>query len=909
MRSKNLLLMALLAMLVYGCTSSGKPGAPAGLRTEYFTNPLGIDNIQPRFSWEINDTTRGAIQTAYQIMVSSSSEKLAKDDADVWNSEKVKSSECQFIKFEGTALHSSSRYFWKVRSWNISGKVSDWSTGQWFETAFLKDSDWKARWISTQENPTRTPPRSVYVRKEFELKEKPANARVYVTGLGNYIFSLNGKRISDELLSPGWTDYFHKIQYQVYDISEFLVKGKNTAGALLGNMWWSSGLGWNGGAVYSHGPLSLLVQIQITYPDGTTELISSDSNWKYQFSPITENHIYHGESYDARLEIAGWNEPGLDDSNWKNMVSNDSIHLRLVALQEEPIRVTREMKPVSVTEPKPGLFVFDLGQNMAGTARIQAQGNAGEQLEIRYAELLHPDGTVAQENLRSAKVTDHYTFKGSGAETYITSFTYHGFRYIQIKGLHGKPADDAVMGLVFHTDAPARGSFECSNPLLNKLWENINWGQISNMMSVPTDCPQRDERLGWMGDAQIFAPTASFNRNMNGFFAKWERDILDGQYPSGAVTDVNPAIQVIDTAKPGWGDAVIAVPYQTYRFYGDKKILEESYAGMMNWVNFMEHSSKNNIYEFGKNEWGGYGDWVAVVPSPTKPTGALYYYYSTKLLSEIAGILGKKDDSARLAERLPLIAKAYQDKYFISDSGHYISNTQTMNLLPVAFGITPDSMRNAIIEKVAKDVVARDTHLSTGFMGTAWLLPLLSDYGYGELAYQVARQTSYPSWGYMVIKDATSMWELWNSDTERPEGMNSRNHFAYGSVGEWYYQYLAGIRPDIGHPGFRNTIIAPLPLGDLTYASASLKTGYGLLTSSWKKTSGSFILNIRIPANTTAEVRIPVAGNISSLSEGTKILFRSGKMEKMPKGIQFEKQTKNYIQLNVGAGSYSFELK
>jgi alpha-L-rhamnosidase len=897
-----------LLLLLSSCTGE-KTAAPVLLKTEYSVNPLGLDTPQPRFSWALNDSTREARQTAYQLLVASSSEFLAMDKGDQWNPGKIKSSDCQFITYKGEALKSGTRYYWKVRTWNSNKNVSEWSEEQWFETALLQESDWKASWISTQEPADNKPPLSVYVRKEFELKDKPVNARIYCTGLGNYVFSLNGKRVGDDLLSPGWTDYFQKIQYQVYDITALLNKGSNAAGALLGNMWWSSGLGWNGGAAYSRGPLSLLAQIEVTYSDGSSETFITDPSWKYTFSPITFNHIYDGEHYDARKEISGWNEPGLDDNSWKNMQVASGIKLRRVAQQEEPIRITKEMVPIAVSEPKPGIFVFDLGQNMVGTSRIKVTGKPGDQLEIRYAELLHPDGTVAQENLRSAKVTDFYTLKSEQEESYTPTFTYHGFRYVQIKGMRNRPGNDAVTGLVFHSDAPDEGTFECSNSLINSIYKNIRWGQVSNMMSVPTDCPQRDERLGWMGDAQLFAPTANFNMNMNRFFAKWEQDIIDGQDSTGAVTDVNPPIVVTDTSKPGWGDAVVAIPYQLYRFYGDRRVLETSYAAMMKWVTYMEKSSKNYIYEWGTGDWGGYGDWVAVVRSPTKPTGALYYYYSTRLLAEMAAILGNTADADRLNAMLPKIADAYQKKYFRPDSGHYIENTQTMNLLPMGFGITPENLRTEVMKKVVEDVVKRDTHLTTGFMGTAWILPLLSDYGHHELAYRLATQTTYPSWGYMVEQGATTMWELWNSDKERPDQMNSRNHFAYGSVGEWFYQYLAGIRPDMSGPGFKKSIIAPMPAGELTSASASLQTGYGELSSSWKKENNVFSLEVKVPANTSAKVILPVTSGAYSISESGKIFYNENKGLEMPDGISLEESSEEKIVLNVGAGRYRFEVR
>ncbi|MGB9746547.1 MAG: family 78 glycoside hydrolase catalytic domain [Bacteroidales bacterium] len=892
-------------LLVISCTRYS--GQPVMLKCEYDENPLGIDNPKPRFSWAMNDTTRLARQKAWQIMVATTAEKLTSGKPDMWDSHMVRSDVSQFIPYDGKPLQSATRYYWKVRYWDRRGCASAWSDIQWFETAFLKADDWKADWIAAVKPNDSRPPRSVLMRKEFLANKELASARLYITGLGNYVAYINGQRVGNDLLTPGWTDYRTKVQYQVYDVTAMIQKGQNAWGAVLGNMWWSSGLGWQGGSTYSNGPLRLMGQLCLTYSDGTSEIIPTDTSWQFTDSPIVYNHIYHGETYDARMEIPDWSKAGTPAGLWKKVAVLDTFHVRLVAQQDPPIRVSELITPVSIAEPKKGIYVFDFGQNMVGWARLSVQAPAGTVIEMRFAELLHDDGTVAQENLRQAKATDRYICKGQGTETWEPMFTYHGFRYVQVTGLKEEPTKETLTGIVIHSSAPFRGKFECSDTLLNQIWKNITWGQRGNMMSVPTDCPQRDERLGWMGDAQIFAPTAFYNMNMNRFFVKWLRDIADCQDTSGYVYDVNPAIVVGGPAKPGWGDAVVVVPYVTYLFTGDRSILEENYDAMKKWIHYMDTKAKNHLYEFGDGDWGGYGDWVAVVPSPTKPTGGLYYYYSTKLLSEIAGIIGKKEDSAALAGHLPLIAQAYNAKYFYPDSGHYIANTQSMNLLPVAFGLAPENLRAELIKKVAENVVQRDTHLTTGFMGTAYLLPLLSDYGYHDLAWKVATQTTYPSWGYMVKKGATTIWELWNSDTERPEGMNSRNHFAYGSVGEWYYRYLAGIQPDIKQPGFKRIIFYPRPVGNLTYASADLMTGYGQATIAWKKIGNQLQIEIQIPANTSGIVRIPFEkGKNKKIAESGKLIWKDGKRVKSSKGLTFVKQENNYMEFEAGAGKYHF---
>lgn len=906
---KKLSLVFPLILLLISCTRySGKPEM---LRCEYDENPLEVDTPTPRFSWTMNDTNRMAHQKAFQIMVATAPEKLISGKPDMWDSRMVHSDISQFVPYNGKPLQSANRYYWKVRYWNYRGCVSGWSDIQWFETAFLKEDDWKADWIAAVKSKDSRPPRSVLMKKEFSINKELASARLYITGLGNYVAYINGQRVGNDLLTPGWTDYRQKVQYQIYDVTGMMQKGHNTFGAILGNMWWSSGLGWQGGSTYSNGPLRLKGQLHLTFTDGSLEIIPTDTSWHFTESPIVYNHIYHGETYDARLEIPDWSKASsTTPGRWTKVTVLDTFHVKLVAQQDPPIRKSEQITPVSITEPKKGIYVFDFGQNIVGWAQLSVQAPAGTNIEMRFAELLHDDGTVAQENLRQAKATDRYICKGQGTETWEPMFTYHGFRYVQVKGLKKKPNREALTGIVIHSSAPFRGKFECSDTLLNQIWKNITWGQRGNMMSVPTDCPQRDERLGWMGDAHIFAPTAFFNMNMNRFFVKWMRDITDCQDTSGYVYDVNPALVVGGPAKPGWGDAVVIVPYVTYLFSGDRTVLEENYAAMKKWVHYMDAKAKNNLYEFGDGDWGGYGDWVAVVPSPTKPTGGLYHYYSTKLLSEIAGILGMKEDSAALANRLPLIAQAYNAKYFYPDSGHYIANTQTMNLLPVAFGLAPENLRADLIKRVVENVVQRDTHLSTGFMGTAYLLPLLSDYGYHDLAWKVATQTTYPSWGYMVRKGATTIWELWNSDTERPEGMNSRNHFAYGSVGEWYYRYLAGLQPVIRQPGFKNILFHPRPAGDLTYASAELMTGYGLTSIAWKKNQDQMSIDLRIPANSSGIIRIPFNKEKNTeITENGKLIWKNGKRGKSSQGLTFVKQEIDFLEFEVGAGSYHFFIK
>lgn len=1068
---RPLIICTVLLMLTFvSCKKTDSFKQPENLRCEYRINPLGIDDLQPRFYWHVNDTNRGAVQTAYHILVASEPKLLKKDIGDIWDSDKMKSGQSAHITYQGAPLESRKKYYWKVRTWDKDDNASAWSETASWEMALLSKEDWQAKWIGMDiiveesalekygkwigqpesqlnaktayfrksfnipehktprkaililygrnnsngrfmingksfggskfseaaqifdlsksvipgknllaislikadnqncelifsmeiiysdgtvesiysdkdckvsektisgwdmlsfddsrwadvrvirpygiedlqwHKSSRPAPRSTLLRKEFTTDGKIKKARAYVTGLGNYKLFINGKPVGEDLLSPGWTNYPERIQYQVYDITPMLIKGTNAAGMILGNMWWSSGLGWAGGTQYSSGPVRGLCQIEIECTNGDILTVVTDETWKSHLSPIVENTIYHGERYDARLEIEGWASPGLDQSGWSDVkIFEEQNNVMLSAESGPPIRIMQEIKPVSITEVQPGKFVFDMGKNMVGFVRLKVQGEAGTKITLRFAELLHDDGTVAQENLRSAKATDYYILKGTGEEIWQPLFTYHGFQYVQMEGFPGTPLNETITGLQIYSGAPETGKFECSNELLNKIWGNILNGQKGNMHSVPTDCPQRDERLGWTGDAQMFAPTANYNMCMAPFFAKWVRDMVDSQTEEGWICDVNPAIVVGGPGKPAWADAITVVPWMVYKFYGDIKILENNYDAMKAWVEYMRRESKDNLYIFDANGWGGYGDWIAVVESPKAPISAAYYYYSTRLLAQTAQVTGKSQDADMYSALAKEIAQAFNKKYLNLKTFNYPQATQTANLLPVAFGITPEEYRSQVVKNIVADVMKKDRHPSTGFLGTGYILPVLSDFGYHDLAYEVAIQSTYPSWGYMVEKGASSIWELWNSDTEIPDQMNSRNHFALGSVGEWFYAYLAGIRPDIKEPGFKHSVIAPMPPDGLMWAEGKTETVYGTISCNWYRTDYGLKINISIPPNTSATVKLPVKGIIVPvISERGNIIFSNGSPVNLPEEIKFIEALEEEIIFEVGSGNYSF---
>lgn len=895
---KSIFFILTTLAIAWSCTQSSSPAKILDMQCESQVNPLGIDREKPLLQWKISDERRGAKQTAYQVLVASSPDLLRAGTGNLWDSGRVESGQSVHIEYNGSPLASETACYWKVRIWDQEGKPTPWSAAATWETGLLHPGDWQASWISgVPENPVR----SVYLRKDFEVSgQKIQSARLYVTGLGSYVFYINGNRVGDDLLTPGWTDFPKRLEYQVYDVTDLLMEGENAAGAVLGSMWWSGGLGWMGGTSYSKGPLKLLAQIKIRYADQTAETVVSDTTWRWHESPVVYDHIYHGETYDANLELPGWNEPGFEDSAWAMTIPAE-YEGQLVGPRFPPLREQMQLTAVNLTEPAPGEYVFDLGQNMVGWIQFMVNAPQGDTITLRMAELLHDDGTVAQENLRSARVTDKIISNGEPL-VWEPKFTYHGFRYVQVSGLKEKPAQTDLIGKVIHTGQPFIGKLETSNELINKINKNITWGQRGNFFTVPTDCPQRDERLGWMGDAQIFAPTANFNMHLDRFWTKWMFDIFDGQDPAGWVHDVSPAIVVGGPSKPGWGDACVVIPWMTYRYYGNTRIIEENYEGMKKWVDYMHSKSDNLIYVWdeAKNGWHGYGDWIAVEPTPSAPIGTAYFCYTAQLLSKMAEIIGRAEDAARYARLSQQIAEAYHAKYWDKELLNYPGGTQTASLLPLAFGITPDNDRQKVVMNLVENVREKDVHPTTGFLGTGYILPMLSQNGYHDLAYRMINQTTYPSWGYMVEKGATSIWELWNSDTEKPEGMNSRNHFALGCVGEWMWNTLAGINISDEEPGFRKVIIKPMPAGDLKWVKAEYESNYGKIAVDWKREETDFFMNVRIPANSTAKIIFPELKAGAVITENGKKLSAS-----VIPGITQEDDG----SLTVQAGSYSFALQ
>ena len=892
--------------------NAATPLAVKNLRCEYKTDPLGIDVQRPRFSWQLASSERGVLQKSYEIRVSSSAAELARGKA-VWNSGSQESGASTQIEYGGPPLQSAHSYFWQVRITDQHGLASAWSDVAHWEMGLLNPQDWKAKWITPNlaEDASKSNP-SPLLRREFTLKKKVARARLYATAMGLYELHLNGKRVGDQYFTPGWTAYDYRYQYQTYDVTDMLRDGDNAVAAMLGDGWFRGRMTWTEKRDSYGSKLALLAQLEITYKDGTQETVGTDEKWKAATGAILLSDIYDGETYDARLEPSGWTEARFDDKNWKGASILPGPNAKLVAPAGPPVQEIEQVKPVNVLTTPAGETVVDMGQNMVGWIRFRLNAPGGTTVTLRHAEVLDKAGNLYVENLRSAKQTITYTAKGEGMETYEPHFTFQGFRYVAVSGWPGKINPDDFTGIVVHSAMPRTGNFESSSTLLNQLQHNIIWGQKGNFLDVPTDCPQRDERLGWTGDAQAFAPTASFNHDTAAFYTKWLKDVALDQEDDGAVPFVIPNVLSHKTregeaASAGWADAAVIVPWDVYQAYGDKRILEEQYPSMKAWVEYMRHQAGDTyIWSNGFS----FGDWLAYATTQSDYPGATtdkdfiqtaYFARSTDLLAKTAEVLGKKEDALQYA-RLEENIKAAFLKEFVTENGRLSPNTQTAYALALAFDLLPDSLRASSAERLAADV-RKFGHLTTGFLGTPVLTQVLSDYGHLDEAYMLLNRTEYPSWLYPVTKGATTIWERW--DGLKPDGtfqsasMNSFNHYAYGAIGNWMYSVVAGIAIDERQPGYKHILIQPHPGGGLTFAKASIESMYGRISSDWKVDGHKMTLQIEIPPNTTATVLLPD----TTVAESTE----SGKSFSEDKDISNVHQAGHAVSLDVGAGTYVFD--
>jgi alpha-L-rhamnosidase len=880
------------------CRTGGAAYARAQVirtRCEQAVDPIGIGTISPRLDWAVTSGRRGDGQTAYQILVASSKRLLVAGKADLLDTGKVPSDASANVVYCGKPMHSREHCWWKVRVWGRDGRASAFSKISYWETGLLDPADWKAQWIEIPGKKAGSP--ASYIRKPFAVAKQVKEARLYSTALGLYEIYLNGRRVSDDVFAPGWTEYRKRVQYQTYDVTRLVRSGKNALGMILGDGWYCGYVG-TAHSVYGTSPKALS-QLEIRYEDGTTETVGTDETWKTSTGPILESDLYMGETYDARKEIPGWSAPEFDDSKWQPVSACD-VKISLDAQRGPSVRRTGLLKPKSVTEPKKGVFVFDMGQNMVGWARLRVKGTPGSEVVLRFGEVLDKDGTAFTKNYRTAKCIDRYVLRGGEAETYEPHFTYRGFRYVEVTGYPGTPSIDDVSGVVVNSDMPITGSFVCSNPEINQLQSNIAWGQRGNYLSVPTDCPQRDERLGWSGDAQAFIRTATFNMEIQSFYNKWLRDYCqDAQQENGVFRKTAPDMRGRIDGVPGWSDAGVICPWTIYLCYGDTRVIEENYSAMQAWIEYCKVNSRDLI-----RPTVGYGDWCSwKSDSPKDVIATAYFAYSTHLLSKMASAIGKADDARKYQDLFERIRTAF-DKEYVSPDGRVKGETQTVYAMALYFDLLPAEKRALAASHLADDVAKRGWHLSTGFLGTGYLLPSLSMSGRDDVAYRLIEQDTLPSWGYQIKLGATTMWELWNGMTEDGISgwqMNSFNHYAFGSVGEWIYSVIGGIDPDPEKPGYKHVIIRPRPGGGLTFARATLDSVYGKIGSDWHIEDGRFKLNVTIPFNVSSTVYVPTSDASTVLVDG----YPASKVN----GVKFVKHESGSAVYEVGSGRYAFTAR
>jgi Alpha-L-rhamnosidase N-terminal domain./Bacterial alpha-L-rhamnosidase. len=1027
---------------------------PAQLRCEYLSEPLAVEEARPRLFWQLRGTGRGERQSAYQILVASSREKLAAGEADLWDSGRVESPETIQVPYGGKTLASGQQAFWKVRSWDAHGKASPWSPVASWTAGLLRPEDWRAKWvgrripnavppipltgakwlwhaadpnepgagtryfrktfeipadaringarlgitaddrytvalnggapiagptdndswrsyqmfdvasrlrpgtntilieaknlttspagvlarlvvntatgdlaIATGEDwetaPSATgpfaPPRVIgdlgvapwgnvgpgnpikrtpppYFRKSFAVRKPVTRALLYATALGAYELSLNGKRVSDDVLSPGWTDFRKRVPYLAYDVTKQLKQGENALGAILGDGWYASYLAFTGKHHFYGGETRLRLQLNVSYADGTRETIGTDDTWKTADGPIKSADLLMGSVIDTRAEMRGWDAPGFDDTGWKPAAVQEAPELQLVAKPNEPIRPTQVLTARKRTEPKPGVYVYDFGQNMVGWVRLKVNGKPGQTIQLRHAEFLNPDGTLYTTNLRSARATDTFILKG-GPQTLEPAFTFHGFQYVEITG--AAPAAKDVQGVVVHSDVEKTLTFESDNPELNRLVENIDWGFRGNALDVPTDCPQRDERAGWTGDAQVFAKTSMFHRDTAAFYTKWLLDVQDGQFPDGSYPDVAPSI--LGGGNAAWEDAGVICVYRMYEMYGDTGIIRRQWASM---TRFLEHLAR--VAPDGIRQAGAYGDWLLLEgPQKSDIHGTAYYYRSAFLMAEMAAAIGKAEEAATYRALADRVKAKFIEKFVapdgkVTDGG---KESQTFYALALGWDLLPEAARPGALGHLKAMLRRSGNHLTTGFIGTPLLLDALARAGDPELANVLLLQDTYPSWLYQVKLGATTMWERWDGWT--PEkgfqnpGMNSFNHYWLGCVGEWIYTGVAGI--DTDGPGWSRITLCPRPAAGLGRARLAYDSIRGRIESGWsREKDGGLSLDFTVPANVTATVYVPA-------KDAARVRV-DGKPADRAEGVRFVRQEGDAAVFAVGSGKYRFQV-
>jgi alpha-L-rhamnosidase len=1072
---KSKLVFCIFIFLVYSSCLSAQDCRPEYLRCEYRVNPLGIDQTNLRLSWIVASSQRGAKQTAYQILVASSRQKLDADQGDLWDTKKVNSDQAAYIVYEGKHLRSQMQCFWKVRIWDEGGRVSAWSSQASWSMGLLNKSDWKAQWIGFDNRPQTiyeqdnnslpdslddckwvwypqatqssqekcffrkcvqvdsfsrpgnaririavdgkaviwvnnqkiaqlqdyqpihslnivekladgnnviaieaesvpagpnlpgligkvildfqskpsvtfpidstwkttnqtienwqdantsdsnwknakefasygaTPwgkfdkirlvlPPPAYLRKDIQINKPLRRATIYASAMGLYQLYINGGAVGQDYFTPGWTDYYKRVYYNTYDVTRMLHQGQNAIGAILADGWYAGYLGWSRDRSNYGRSTRLLAQLCVEYADGSSQVFATGPDWKASTGPILLADILMGQTCDARREMPGWSQAGFAADSWQKVDVTESVQALVQSYPSVTVQPFGEIKPLSVNQPRNGIYVYNMGTNFAGVVRLKVTGgNAGNAITLRFAERLNPDGTIYTENLRAARATDIYICKGEAMEIWQPQFTYHGFQYVEITGFPGTPDLDTITGIELTSAAPPVGSFECSDKVANQLYHNICQTQRANFMDIPTDCPQRNERMGWTGDAQVYVRTACMNCDVQTFFTKWLTDLRDAQRKDGQFPRVAPLKLASSDAGPAWSDAGVICPWTIYSVYGDKRLLEQSYQSMTRFISFCKNRSTEELLP--PKKYHCYGDWLNVDDdTPKDVIYVAYFAYSTKLTAQAAAALGRNGDAEKYESLFERI-KASFNKAFVDPNGRIEGDSQTAYVLAMAFDLLDEPVRTKAARHLIERIKQRDWHLSTGFVGTKDLMLVLAKIGRNDAAYRLFHNDTYPSWGFTIKNGATSMWERWDGWT--PEKgfqiprMNSFAHYSFGAVGQWMFENIGGIKSD--GPGFKKIIINPQLGGKLTWARTSYNSINGLIVSNWQIDKDIFKLNVSIPANTTAVVYIP-AGDEKNVFEGTKPANSA-------EGVKFLKKEGKYILYEVRSGNYEFTSK
>lgn len=891
---------------------------PDQLSCEYRINPLGIDVSKPRLSWILSSTQRNQQQAGYEIIVSDDQQKIKQLKGNIWASGKVMSDQNIHVDYNGSPLKSFTRYYWRVKVYDKNNQASAWSAPQWFETAMLNPTDWNARWISdgskqfTNDEDFYNDDRMPLFRKEFKTEKTIAKARLYISGLGYYEAYINGQKVGDHVLDPGWTSYSKQVLYTVYDISTVVKQGLNAAGIMVGNGWYNPlpmrfWGGINMRDALTTGRPCVKAMIRITYKDGTYDNIATDENWLSSPGPIVRNNVYLGEQYDARLEKKDWSMANIDANGWSNAIAVKGPSGKLSVQIQPPIKVTKIITPLSVTEVKDNVFVFDMGQNFAGVVRIKVKGPEGQRINIRYGEDKYADGNVNFMTSVAGQIKtgnggpgapalalqeDNYTLKGKGIETWAPRFTFHGFRYVEITGWPGKPSLKDIEGLRLSADLEQSGQFSSSNEMFNQLDKNIQWTFLSNVFSVQSDCPGR-EKLGYGGDLFCSAESFMYHFDMATFYLKTVNDFVDDQRPLGGITETMPFVGIADAGpgdKSGPMGFQIGFPYlikKLYDFYGDKQVIEKNYDALTRQIKFLEANAKGHLFSTDL------GDHESLDEREIPFTASVFYFLHAQLMADFAGILHKKQEETKYLKLTNTIKAAIQKQFDPKSNGVFENGTQSAQIFALWANISNPETKNKVFDALISQFEKKNWHLSTGIFGTKMLFDVLRNSEQNEMAYRIANQRDFPGWGYMIENGATTLWETWKPS----DNTYSKNHPMFGSVGEWFYRSLIGI--NAAAPGFKESIIKPQPAGDLKWAKGTFNSVYGKITCAWEIKNEEFNMNVIVPANTTAQIWIP-------LKYGTNIM-ESGK--EISRAIQFLKKEDGYAVYKTGSGNYSFTAK